>query len=91
MLCLLQDELLASRRWDFPWDDLGAAAVSCPEQTGWVQGNLESGNEITSAPAPHGGINTSWESDCFLSLCQVLGAHRVVISFLTATPQPGPD
>lgn len=49
VLCLPRDELLASCRWDFPWDDLGAAAVPCPEQTRWEQGNLESGDEITVA------------------------------------------
>lgn len=49
MLCLFRDELLASCRWDFPWDDLGAAAVPCPEQTRWEQGNLESGIELTAA------------------------------------------
>lgn len=90
MPCLLQGELLASCVWDFPWDGLDAAAVPCPEQTCWEPGSLESVKEIAAAMFPYSWINTPREADCFLRLCQVLEAHRV-ITFMAATPHPGFD
>lgn len=89
----LWDELLASCIWGFPWDSLDAAAVPCPEQTSREQDRLETGlRYLQPHPHPHSPLDKrSLGVKTVFSDCERLGAHRVVISFMTATPQAGLD